>query len=250
MRTVVPEAAVTPEIDLAGLPRARLVAMAEAAAEVMDIHRVLAKTGDNIVGAILNGQGRFYEWDHYPRGDVFDSETHSQFYYHAHAANARFPGEHGHFHTFLRPGGMPDALAPAAVPDFVPPRDPDDALSHLIAISMDGNGRPFRLFTVNRWVTGEVWYTAEDVIAMLDSFAIDHAKPSWPVNRWITAMLRLFRPQIVDLVRQRDSVVAAWQRRHPARNVFEDRQLEVTSYLDVAIDDHVAAISRALDAAG
>ena len=31
----------------------------------------------------------------------------------------------------------------------------------------------------------------------LDRFDIDHAYPSWPVNRWLTAMVRLFRPQMV-----------------------------------------------------
>lgn len=249
MRAVVPEAAVKPEIDLDGVPPARLAAMAAAGDTVVDIHRVLARSGANVVAEVLDGQGRFFEWDHYPKGDVFDSKTQSQFYYHAHAADRRFPGEHGHFHTFLRPRGMPDGVAPADVPDFVPPADPDDALSHLVAISMDKNGLPVRLFTVNRWVTGEAWYTAENVVAMLDRFDIDHTRPSRPLNRWITNMLRLFRPQIVDLIRQRDRVVADWQRRRPARNVFEDRELEVTSHVEISIDDQMEAIARALDPA-
>jgi len=250
MRAMGPGAAVAPEVDLRGLSRVRLETMARAGEAVVDVHRVLAKTGHNVVGEILQGQDRFYEWDHYPPGDVFDPDTHAQFYYHAHAADQRFAGEHGHFHTFLRPGGMPGTVAPADVPDFAPPCDPDDALSHLVAIAMDKHGLPFRLFTVNRWVTGEVWYTADDVIAMLDCFEIDHTKPSWPVNHWITHMVHLFRPQIVDLIRRRDAVVAAWQAQHPARNVFADRALEITSYVDIDIDDQVAAVTRALDAAG
>ncbi len=51
--------------------------------------RVVAKTGGNIVGEALRGQGTFYEWNHYPKGDVYDSETHPQYYYHAHAAGQR-----------------------------------------------------------------------------------------------------------------------------------------------------------------
>ncbi|MEE8172364.1 MAG: hypothetical protein V3T62_05480, partial [Alphaproteobacteria bacterium] len=39
----------------------------------------------------------------------------------------------------------------------------DDALSHIIGISMDAKGMPIRLFTTNRWVTGEAWYKARDV---------------------------------------------------------------------------------------
>src|SRR3546814_20478114 len=69
---------------------------------------------------------------------------------HAHAADQRFENEHGHFHTFVRPQGMPPGIRPARVPGFVAPEDADDALSHLVAIAMTPGGLPFRLFTVNR----------------------------------------------------------------------------------------------------
>ncbi|MFN4764722.1 DUF6969 family protein, partial [Gillisia sp. Q332] len=110
------EAALDADFPLEDLPTAQLEDMAEAGAEVMDVHRVLAKTGDNIVGELLKHNGTFYEWDHYPPGDVYDHETHGQFYYHAHASDQRFQGEHGHFHTFVRPRGMPAGIQPAKVP--------------------------------------------------------------------------------------------------------------------------------------
>src|SRR3546814_4518623 len=100
---------------LEGLPAEALEAMAAAGAEVVEIHRVLAKTGDNLVGELLKHSGTFYEWDHYPPGDVYDHETHGQYYYHAHAADQRFENEHGHFHTFVRPKGMPPGIRPARV---------------------------------------------------------------------------------------------------------------------------------------
>src|SRR3546814_12678686 len=75
---------------LEGLPAEALEAMAAAGAEVVEIHRVLAKTGDNLVGELLKHSGTFYEWDPYPPGDVYDHETHGQSYYHAHAADQRF----------------------------------------------------------------------------------------------------------------------------------------------------------------
>ncbi|HSR70967.1 MAG TPA: hypothetical protein VLL72_01180, partial [Kiloniellales bacterium] len=81
--------------------------MAEAGRAVVEAHRVLARTGDNVVGELLRDHDTFYEWDHYPPGDVYDRESHAQYYYHAHPPEQRFPGEHGHFHTFLRPKGMP-----------------------------------------------------------------------------------------------------------------------------------------------
>jgi len=244
--TMIRDAALDQDYPLDSLPVEALEAMAAAGAEVLEVHRVLAKTGDNIVGELLKHNGTFYEWDHYPPGDVYDHETHGQYYYHAHAADQRFEGEHGHFHTFVRPKGMLPGVRPAKVPGFVAPEDPNDALSHLVAIAMTPGGLPFRLFTVNRWVTGEVWYRAEDVIRLLDVFAIDHAQPSWPVNRWVSAMVTLFKPQIADLLRARDDKVAGWQDRHPDSDVFEDRDLEVTSFLDISIDRQVQGIAQAL----
>ena len=235
------------EIDFAKLSTDRLKTMVAAGEDVIDCHRVLAKTGDNIVGELIRGVETFYEWDHYPKGDVFDHETHSQFYYHAHPQELR-GGEHGHFHTFVRPLGMPAGILPAPLPDLELPKGDNDALSHIIGISMDPQGVPIRLFATNRWVTGEVWYTAKDVRAILESFAIDVAHPSWPVNRWVTSMIRLFQPQIMKLVEARDRRVAGWAATHPGVDVYEDRDLEVTSAVDISIDDQMAAVVAALEA--
>lgn len=244
---IVSKAAITATVDFDKLSEKELRRMAEAGHEVLNVHRVLAKTGDNVVGELLRDNGTFYEWDHYPPGDVYDSETHSQFYYHAHPFDERFDREHGHLHTFLRPKGMPKGIKPADIPGAKMPKDPNDKLSHLIAISMDSAGLPFRLFTTNRWVTGEVWYKAEDAIAMLGYFEIDHTRPSWPVNRWITAFLQLYKPQISQLIRARDRFVQQWQLEHPGEDVYEDRNLEVTSIMDVSVEGQIQAIGRALE---
>src|SRR3546814_12250880 len=105
---------------------------------------------------------------------------------------------------------MPPGVRPAPLPGFAAPADPNDALSHLVAIAMTPGGLPFRLFIVNRWVTGEVWYRADDVIRLLDVFKIDHAQPSWTVTRLISAMVVLFKPQIDELHRGRAASAAAW----------------------------------------
>ena len=239
------------QIRFRELSREALERMAAAGQEVMEIRRRLARTGDNIVGELIKGEDTFYEWNHYPDGDVYDAETGSQFFYHAHPADVRF-GEHGHFHTFLRPAGMAPDMNPAAVPDLALPEGPNDALSHLIGISMDRYGEPICLFTTNRWVTGEVWYDGADVVRMLNRFAVGHTQPSWPVNRWITAMLRLFRPQIAALVAARDDAVAAWKVRRASRmgrhSVYEDRALEITSYRRIAVEDQIRAVEGALAA--
>lgn len=224
--------------DLNRLPRGRLNSMARAGREVRECMRVLHKTGDNLVAQILNGHETFYEWSHYPEGDVFDRETHSQYYYHAHRAGG---AEHGHFHTFLRREGMPPGLMPL-------PGQPADCepLSHLVAIGMDAYGLPVRLFTTNRWVTGETWYPAEAVVEMLDCFVIDQAWPSWPLNRWLGAMVQLFHPQIAALVRQRDRAIMEWRTLGPPGDVFEDRDLEVTAWIEISLDDQIEQINSAL----
>lgn len=240
------DSALASDFSLERLSTEALEVMAEAGREVANVHRILTKTGDNVVGELLKNNGTFYEWDHFPPGDVYDHETHGQYYYHAHAQDERFEGEHGHFHTFVRPKGMPPGIKPARVPEFVKPDDPNDALSHLIAISMTPAGMPFRIFTVNRWVTGEIWYSARDVAVLLDYFKIDHAQPSWPVNRWVTGMVQLFKPQIIDLVEARDRKVDHWRLQYPDQDVFEDRSLEVTSYLDIDLDRQIQAVANVL----
>jgi len=228
---------------LESLPRERLEAMRAAGEEIYECYRVLAKGGLNIVGEVLKGQGTFYEHDHYPKGDVFDADHASQYYYHAHRDTA---GEHGHFHTFLRAANMPPDAAPVPYDGAEPWPRGDEALAHIVAISMDARGFPVGLFAVNRWVTAETWYPAEDVVRMIGRFRIDHAYPSWPTNRWISAMLRLFEPQIAALVRHRDAVVDAWRREHPERDVFEDRELEITGELPAPVDEQMAAIDAIL----
>ena len=112
---------------------------------------------------------------------------------------------------------------------------------------MDPAGWPVGLFTTNRWVTGETWYRAHDVCAMLDGFDMKMSKPSWPVNRWLTGMLRLFRPQIENLLMERDERVRAYARDHPeVPNVYEDRKLEVTSQLPISVEGQVRALETAL----
>jgi len=230
---------------LLDLPRERLEDMRDAGDRVLECLRVLTATDDNIVGELIKNEETFFEWNHYPDGDVYDQVSHSQFYYHAHPPEER-SGEHGHFHTFLRPKGMPAGMKPAPVDDYEAPKDPDDALSHLVAISMDPAGLPIKLFVTNRWVTGEIWYTAKDVCGMLDSFLINHAQPSWPVNMWVSSLVRLFDPQIRALVMARDVAVEAWRAGHPDGNVFEDRDFEVAADLTIDIDGQRSAIEKAL----
>lgn len=226
---------------LEDLPRARLERMRAAGEEARECERALRKGGLNLVGEVLRGQGKFIKLNHYPKGDIYDRETHSQYYYHAHR-----PDEHGHFHTFLRAKGMPPAARPAPEAESRDWPSGDKALAHIIAISMDKKGQPLGLFTTNRWVTGETWYPAEHVATMIDHFSVDHAYPSWPTNRWVTAILRLFKPQIVQLLHERDAALEARRAAYPDRDVFEDKDFEVLSETSIDIEAQIARLDAAL----
>ena len=222
-----------PTADLLLLARPALLAMAEAGREIRQWERILDKTGDNVVSEITSRAPQLADWEHYPPGDVYDPEHHAQYYFHIHPAAERARGELGHFHTFLRGPAMPSG-------------ESLDVVCHLIAIGVDRRGRAVRLFTTNRWVTDETWRDAAEVCRLLDDFTIGHARPSWPLNRWVAATLRLFRPQIITLLAERDRAVAAWAAGHPDADTLEDRGLEVTSERTISVDAQMAAIGQAL----
>ncbi len=232
-------------VNLRKLPVGKLETMAIAGKQILECYRVLQKSDSNVVAEVLRGQGKFYELDHYPEGDVYDPETHSQFYYHSHREE-----EHGHFHTFLREKGMPKDCQPAKQSKAAFMKERDDKISHLIGIPMNRAGNPIRLFTTNRWITADNWYTADDVIKILDRFEMDLAWPSWPVNIWVTAMLHLFRPQIDELVRDRDAVVADWRKKHPKKDIFEDRKCDITSVRKISVEAQIKRVDKALMSVG
>ena len=235
------------QLNMATQPAKRLRMMLAAGEDVMEVWRVLALTDDNVVGEILRHQGTFYEWDHYPKGDVYDRKSHAQYFYHAHSIGGR-DTEHGHFHTFVRAKGMARGMKPINRPDRSAWPSGDEALSHIIGISMDAKGMPIRLFSTNRWVTGEAWYKARDVVKMIALYSIDHTKPSWPTNRWVSGMVRLFWPQIIMLVQARDISVEAWEKQNPGSDVFEDRGLEITSQAEIDVEVQIAAVKAAIAA--
>jgi hypothetical protein len=237
--------------------QAEIEQMIAAATTIRDCRRDLAARNTDLVGEVT-GSSTICAWRHYPDGEVFDATSHAQYFFHTHAPDSRPPSERGHFHTFLRAEGMPGGVVPLLLPELAvadvlaPPqaaplkRGKRDEVSHLIAIAIDVRGEPIRLFTTNRWVTGETWYRAEDVTRMLDRFVIAEREPSAVLNRWIGAMVHLFRPQIAALLQARDETVMAWRRRRRT-HVFEDPRLEITSSLDIQLDTQLALVDRARD---
>ncbi len=219
-------------VGLSDLSPSSLADMAAAARVYLDCRKRLTAAGRTIAEEIAGDT--LETLTHYPPGDVYDPESGSQYYFHVHR-----PADHGHFHTFLRAGGMPAGLRAAA---GLPQGDEREPLAHLVAIGLDHRGEPGRLFTTNRWVTAETWYAAADVMSMLPRFDIGHGEPTPTANRWIGAVVRLFRPQIAGLLAARDLCIERHRKAGMGDAVLENRRLEITSSVRIDIDAHIARL--------
>ena len=240
---------------------------AEAAATLRECRAAFAASGRSVIHELSGGGaneavGDIVAWRHYPDGEVYDPGTHAQYFYHRHPVPARKrpapSAEHGHFHLFLRGEGMPAGITPLLLPELAVANAPAprqsaplklggrDEVCHLVALAIGLAGEPVRLFTTNRWVTGETWYRADDVIRMLDRFRLTTPYPSAPLNRWLGAVVRLFQPEIATLLHDRDKAILA-QRWRWRGNVHEDPRLEVTSSVKIDLDARLAAVEARAD---
>lgn len=185
-------------------------ARSRALAEIAFCETVLGKAGLNVLSETFRDTAEIQAWEHYPPGDIFDPASGAQWFYHCHPAEEG-AAEHGHFHCFLRPTG------------------PAGPIHHLAAVGVDAYGRMLRLFTVNQWVVGDDWLDAEQTIALLPRFDVQMPRPSYLVNRWLTAIFVAYEQEIAGLIRARDTTLAA----HAGELAVarDDRGLEVTSEL-------------------
>lgn len=208
--------------QLKKLPLERLEKMKRAGEKMKRWNGIMEKTKGNIISNVLKNQGTFYQMMHYPKGDVYDAESQSHYFYHSHREN-----EYGHFHLFLHKKQTFE----------------DNVFVHLIAVSIDKNGLPKTLFTTNQWVTGEQWHQAEEIIPLIDEFNIGHAYPSWPANRWLSSIVQLFYPQIVTLITQRDEVLE----KYSSLDILQDRHLEVITETPISLQQQIDLIDEVID---
>ncbi|MBI3211534.1 MAG: hypothetical protein HYZ47_02475 [Simkania negevensis] len=222
---------------LASCTSLQLQEMAKAGERMEYWERVLSKTKDSILTEVFKGAKVIYESKHYPMKKVFDQESHGQYYYHTHRK-----GEHGHFHLFLWKGGIP----PKILPLVKRKESRKESYAHLIAISMASSGQPLCFFTTNQWVTGEDWYKGEDILEMLPLFQIEHAYPSWVVNQWLQDLLILFRPQLIDCIKERDQLLSEKQEKKELKKFLKDQSIEMLSQIEISIKEQLQLIREIL----
>ena len=194
--------------------------------------------GKNILHHTLQKNRRHKAMNHYPKGDRIDHTTGAQYFYHCHRENKKIQ-EHGHFHCFLRYKHIPKHIRPTPLSDWK--KNLDNPMTHLVAIGMNRYGQPIRLFTVNRWITSEIWYDAEHLSNFIKRFNMTLTDdPYWqPLDNWVESMLKLFSPQIAWLHYQRDALMAERQLTHPEQNHYEDQSLEELSSIPIELNNQI-----------
>ncbi len=203
--------------------------MADAALVVVEQAQRWADAGQSALHALI-GEQTPDAWQHYPEGDARDPRSGYRWYYHCHD-DRRPNGEHGHFHLFSE-----NAAGSRSAP----------TLTHLIAIGIDARGLPLRAFTVNRWVTDEVWRDAAQVLRLLARFLVEGAGVQGEIGRWLAALTRLFAPQIRNIVIERDAVMAGRAAGGRRPNLRDDRRLEVISQCHLSLAGQIDAIDGRL----
>ncbi|MDZ4307032.1 DUF6969 family protein [Allopontixanthobacter sp.] len=177
----------------------------DAAHVVIDAITEMAREGRPLMTRILPPSD-IHWWEHYPDDDARDARTRSRWYYHVHAPGDRDPAEHGHFHLFLHRTQMDDGSLPVAAP-----AEGEEALAfvtHIAGLAIDHHGIPVNWFATNRWVTNEFMYPAPVMIDHLDRYDVDQTEEDKTVNRFLTAMVALYRQEIGDMLLERDRRIA------------------------------------------
>jgi hypothetical protein len=176
---------------------------------LLDLLQGLDRRGVTVVD-LIRGRQPLEPWRLYPgESGIFDQRTRGQLYFHLHPDSAH---EAGHFHTVRL---FPDHTA------------------HVVAISMDKDGWPQALFTVNLWATGDADEPPERLKQFARQFHVDERRGPRDVVTFVNLVYRTFLPEIECLQEMKARTLAAYRKTHPDRDPFDDRTLEVLSRVEI-----------------
>ncbi|MEN9868613.1 MAG: hypothetical protein RL748_4203 [Pseudomonadota bacterium] len=211
----------------------RLQKMQQGGRMLLEAQRALAQRGQTVLSKVGPKDGKFSLWDHYPADEVSDRERGFHYYYHSHRITAQ---EHGHFHLYA----MLHADGSAPTPDN--PLAEGEGPSHLLAIAVDPQGLPTRIFSANQWVTQGHWLPAETLLPRLENFGIDNARHWAQVTRWLSGFVQLFWPQIETLLKARDVQVAEWRGDTDWEKFWNDQSVEILNYIPLDLERQLALV--------
>jgi hypothetical protein len=110
-----------------------------------------------------------------------------------------------------------------------------DHTAHIVAISMDKDGWPQALFTVNLWATGDADEPPERLKHLARRFFVDERRGSRDVVRFVNLVYRTFSPEIEWLQDAKARALVTHRERYPDRDPFEDRTLDVLSRIPIDV---------------
>jgi hypothetical protein len=228
---------IPPEFQLPELTRWKKTRLLTYASQILQAQQqIIGKNGKNILHYALKKKRQFIRMNHYPKGDRIDYKSGAQYFYHCHRENFESE-EHGHFHCFMRYKNIPKRITPTLPADH----DNNSPMTHLVAISMNRYGQPIRLFTVNRWVSSDIWYDAKHVPTFIKHYKMTLADdPYWQIlDQWIEGMIHLFAPQIAWLHSERDQNIAYQKINNPEKNVFTNHDIEELSEISIDLNKQI-----------
>ncbi len=215
---------------------AQQLARMQAGGEMMlDAILALQKRDHTVLSRIAPKDRKFVLWNHYPPAEVTDTGTACQYYYHSHRTT---PKEHGHFHLF----GLLNADGGVRAPGSV--WTADEAPSHLIAIGMNPQGLPIKVFCPNLWVTQGHWLPAATILAHLRQFTLK-AEPRWAVvSRWLAGFVQLFWPQIEAALLARDVCANQLRARRRWCTFLADESIEIINTIPIDLHQQIMMLEQ------
>lgn len=199
--------------------------MSESVDRLFALTGQIVKEGVSLVPRVVPSDAPFVQYQHYPKGDCIAPGNNSRWFYHAHKPEEREEGEHGHFHMFL-PEAMFKGVEPLVKPEHKKNKKGKypAKVVHFAALGFNTDGMPLYWFTTNYWVTFEYMMPASAIAQRLKNFNMNGAPGDPLVNDWLTAAVEVFHDPIIDLLEQRDKVLAEGN--------YMDKSAEIPSRMD------------------
>jgi len=161
----------------------------------------------------------FEQGSKYPQPALVFGDEGWRSYYHSHSTADADVGEHGHFHLFTRTG---------------------QGWAHLAAVAMDLEGQPLRWVMTNRWVTGgSDWRDRNSLLAAVD--ALIPSKEPDVLRQWLACLLKLYQPELGDLLDARDAQVACLLQGRCKEEVLDDRTLYELASMPIDLNAKLAS---------
>jgi len=172
------------------------------ATQLFDCIQHMGARRSNPVLELLRDLPAFVQGEKYPQPALAFGEDRWRCYYHSHSMADADVREHGHFHLFTRTG---------------------QGWAHLAALAMDLEGQPLRWVMTNRWVTDGDWRDRNSLLASIH--ALLPAEEPDVLRRWLTSLLKLYQPELGDLLDARDARIAGQLQGRSRDKVLDDRTL-------------------------